>query len=50
METYTLQFHIDQMETALEATPYVGDITSVDSPNKCVPADMNNLRTALLNG
>ncbi len=42
--------HIDQMETALEATPHVGDITTVNSPNKCVPADMNNLRNALLNG
>ena len=42
--------HIDQMETALEATPHVGDITTVNSPNKCIPADMNNLRNALLNG
>lgn len=41
---------IDQMETALEDTPHVGDITTVNSPNKCVPADMNNLRNALLNG
>lgn len=42
--------HIDQMEIALEETPYVGDITAVNSPNKSIPADMNNLRTALMEG
>ena len=40
--------HLDEMETALKATPHCPTITSVDGGATIVIAHMNNFRTALL--
>lgn len=42
--------HIDQLEAAFEATPHKTDVASVNAGASCVPANINNIRTGLLNG
>lgn len=42
--------HIDQLETAFEATPHKTNVASVNAGASCVPANVNNIRTGLLNG
>lgn len=47
--TLALDDHIDQLETALSACPHFSDIANVDAGNSIAIANVNNVRTALLN-
>lgn len=48
--TKALDDHIDELETAFEATPHKTNVASVDAGAKISIANINNLRTGLLNG
>lgn len=48
--TKAIDDHIDELETAFEATPHKTDVVSVNAGAKTVIANINNLRTGLLNG
>lgn len=45
-----LDDHIDELEIAFEATPHKTDVATVNAGAKLAKANINNLRTGLLNG
>lgn len=47
--TLALDDHIDQLETALSSCPHFSDIADVNAGNSIAIANVNNVRTALLN-